>query len=340
MMPRYCAVKGCRNRGGAGSRQNYKRVSFYPFPIPDKGRLQKWVDNIQREEWTPSRHQCVCSEHFTDDCFDIRWGIRYLKNTAIPTIFPAPDYEGEKNMTISRAPRPKTSTTETNAGPKGFGSHPCERPLILRKACKATQKTAENSIVAEQSVIEFEIPLGQETFITRETSLPEVQKTEVTGDSGITSTSCLAYNKRHAAENAGHTVATLCFETQGVFTNGEANVDAAALQAVGSQTFHLLPVETVQENPTVCVFEVREPTYGEHISVYEHSYCRPDTDKDQLWNRILGLHAKILELDRREEKTVTKIHALENEIALLKRDSAIFKEKQKALEDHVSSIML
>ncbi|XP_061815108.1 uncharacterized protein [Nerophis lumbriciformis] len=88
-MPRYCAVKVCRNRGGSASRRDNKRISFYPFPLQDKPRLQKWVDNIGREDWTPSRHQYLCSEHFTTNCFDIRWGIRYLKNTAIPTIFPS-----------------------------------------------------------------------------------------------------------------------------------------------------------------------------------------------------------------------------------------------------------
>ena len=54
----------------------------------------------------------------------------------------------------------------------------------------------------------------------------------------------------------------------------------------------------------------------------------------------MSLHAKILELDRREEGTVAKIRALETEIALLKRDSAIFKEKQKVLEEYISSILL
>lgn len=43
---------------------------------------------MKRQEWTPSRHQYLCSEHFTEDSFDLRWGIRYLKHTAIPTIFP------------------------------------------------------------------------------------------------------------------------------------------------------------------------------------------------------------------------------------------------------------
>ncbi len=30
-MPRYCAVKVCRNRGGTASRQDNKRISFYPY---------------------------------------------------------------------------------------------------------------------------------------------------------------------------------------------------------------------------------------------------------------------------------------------------------------------
>lgn len=62
---------------------------LHSFPLQDKTRLQKWVNNMRRGEWTPSRHQYLCSEHFTEDCFDIRWGIRYLKNTAIPTLFPS-----------------------------------------------------------------------------------------------------------------------------------------------------------------------------------------------------------------------------------------------------------
>lgn len=67
----------------------YYRSISQRFPLQDKSRLQKWVSNMKREQWTPSRHQYLCSEHFTADCFDIRWGIRYLKNTAIPTIFPS-----------------------------------------------------------------------------------------------------------------------------------------------------------------------------------------------------------------------------------------------------------
>ena len=132
----------------------------------------------------------------------------------------------------------------------------------------------------------------------------------------------------------------LCCESLGPFADGDENVDAAALQAALGQAFSFVPVEMVKDEATDCFLEETGPSEGEHISVYEHSYCRPDTDKDQLWSKILSLHAKILELDSREESTVSKIRALETEVALLKRDGAVFKEKQKILEDYISSMLL
>ncbi|KAM9334634.1 THAP domain-containing protein 5-like [Symphorus nematophorus] len=306
-MPRYCAVKVCRNRGGTASRQDNKRISFYPFPLQDKLRLQKWVDNMKREEWTPSRHQYLCSEHFTEDCFDIRWGIRYLKNTAIPTIFPSTEDDVEKKVTaIKRSPKAKPRTLDIDIEPTGFDSPLSKRPLILSRTCKKVQLSPTN-IVAEP--------------------------TEVICDSDISKASC-------PEEQADSTVTVLCCKTLGPFLEGEANLDASALQAALGQAFSFVPVEMVKDEPTGCFLEERGPAEGEHISVYEHSYCRPDTDKDQLWSKILSLHSKILELDRREESTVAKIRALETEISHLKRDGAVFKEKQKVLEDYISSMLL
>lgn len=34
-----------------------------------------------------TKHQHLCSEHFTSSCFERRWGVRYLKPDAVPTIF-------------------------------------------------------------------------------------------------------------------------------------------------------------------------------------------------------------------------------------------------------------
>ncbi|XP_069318165.1 THAP domain-containing protein 5 isoform X2 [Eulemur rufifrons] len=46
---------------------------------------------MKRDSWVPSKYQFLCSDHFTPDSLDIRWGIRYLKQTAIPTIFSLPE---------------------------------------------------------------------------------------------------------------------------------------------------------------------------------------------------------------------------------------------------------
>ncbi|KAJ4920296.1 hypothetical protein JOQ06_014320 [Pogonophryne albipinna] len=82
-MPKYCSVPNCRNESGAGG----DRKSFYKFPLQDPARLQQWLSNMRRGNWTPSRHQYICHEHFTPSCFKVRWGIRYLESDAVPTIF-------------------------------------------------------------------------------------------------------------------------------------------------------------------------------------------------------------------------------------------------------------
>lgn len=336
-MPRYCAVKVCRNRGGSASRQDNKRISFYPFPLQDSARLQKWVDNMKREEWTPSRHQYLCSEHFTEDCFDIRWGIRYLKNTAIPTIFPSNEDDAEtKVTTFKRSPKVKPRTLDIE--PTGSDSPLSKRPLILSRTCKKVQSSTANSVVTEHTEVISEPPLASDPVISCHSDVSEMQT--ATCDSGV---SCLALSPRdkpQSEEPADSIVTVLCCESLGSFSDGEGNVDAAALQAALGQTFSFIPVQTIKDEPTGCFLEERGPSEGEHISVYEHSYCRPDTDRDQLWSKILSLHTKVLELDRREESTVAKIRALETEVALLKRDGAVFKEKQKILEDYISSMLL
>lgn len=69
------------------------KFSFFNFrfPLHDKERLEKWLKNMKRDSWVPSKYQFLCSDHFTPDSLDIRWGIRYLKQTAIPTIFSLPE---------------------------------------------------------------------------------------------------------------------------------------------------------------------------------------------------------------------------------------------------------
>ncbi|XP_032361338.1 THAP domain-containing protein 5 isoform X2 [Etheostoma spectabile] len=317
------------------------------FPLQDKSRLQKWVRNMKREEWTPSRHQYLCSEHFKEDCFDIRWGIRYLKNTAIPTLFPSFEDGGEKKVTtIKQSPKAKPRTLDINIERTGVDSPLSKRPLILGRTCKKVQSSSTNSFVCEHTEMIFEPPRLSDTGMSCHSNLSsEIQTAacEMPGDSGMPTASCITLSpcsEPRAEEKADSIVTVLCCESVGSFSDGEENVEATALQAAMGQAFSYVPVELVMDKPKASFLEDRGPSDGEHIYVYEHSYCRPDTDKDQLWRRILSLHAKILGLDRREESTLAKIRALETEVALLKRDGVVFEEKQKILEDYISSMLL
>ncbi|XP_006201965.1 THAP domain-containing protein 5 isoform X1 [Vicugna pacos] len=104
-MPRYCAAICCKNRRGRNNRD--RKLSFYPFPLHDKERLEKWLKNMKRDSWVPSKYQFLCSDHFTPDSLDIRWGIRYLKQTAIPTIFSLPEDNQEKDPSPKKSQKKK-----------------------------------------------------------------------------------------------------------------------------------------------------------------------------------------------------------------------------------------
>ncbi|KAM4566174.1 THAP domain-containing protein 5-like [Odontesthes bonariensis] len=96
-MPKYCSVPNCKNDSGNGG----DRKSFYKFPLQEPVRLQEWLRNVGRENWTPSRHQYICHEHFAPSCFKVRWGIRYLENDAVPTVF----QDAEKRKAVDHSQR-------------------------------------------------------------------------------------------------------------------------------------------------------------------------------------------------------------------------------------------
>ncbi|XP_052360989.1 THAP domain-containing protein 5-like isoform X1 [Oncorhynchus keta] len=159
---------------------------------------------------------------------------------------------------------------------------------------------------------------------------------ELSGDSGgILTASCLNLSGEtqtlQQLDTLDSTVTVLCCESLvpvGHLSECEATVDALG------QTFRIFPLELRREE---WVGDLEE---GGHISVYEHSYSKQDTDQEQLWRKTASLHTKIMELDRREESTVAKIRSLEIEMAHLKKSNIVLKDKQKLLEDYITSALL
>ncbi|XP_033375665.1 uncharacterized protein LOC107199954 [Parus major] len=62
-----CAALNCRN-ATSGAYKN-SSVSFYRFPLQNKPLLRQWIQNMGRDMETPSKYQCLCSEHFQESSF-------------------------------------------------------------------------------------------------------------------------------------------------------------------------------------------------------------------------------------------------------------------------------
>ncbi|KAM3912031.1 THAP domain-containing protein 5-like [Leptodactylus fuscus] len=95
-MPKSCVLPECK-------RAETGRESYYKFPLHDKVRLKQWLSNMNVENFFPTKKQYLCSKHFKASCFQIRWGVRYLRFDAVPTIFSSgPALTGRVKVTKSR----------------------------------------------------------------------------------------------------------------------------------------------------------------------------------------------------------------------------------------------
>ncbi|XP_037830489.1 THAP domain-containing protein 5-like isoform X2 [Kryptolebias marmoratus] len=91
-------------------------ASLLRFPLQDPVRLQRWLRNMGREDWTPSRHQYVCHQHFSPSCFRVRWGIRYLEGDAVPTLFQQSEKRKAADQSERKLKRLRETTAQTASG--------------------------------------------------------------------------------------------------------------------------------------------------------------------------------------------------------------------------------
>ncbi|NXP05730.1 THAP5 protein, partial [Thinocorus orbignyianus] len=167
-MPRYCAASCCKNRGGQSSRDQ-RKLSFYPFPLHDKERLEKWLRNMKRDAWTPSKHQLLCSDHFTPDSLDVRWGIRYLKHNAVPTIFSSPDDEAKDSSQNTPQERKRGDLEETNLNVESkkasVSLEPCtpkKNPVVAENVDEKTEVVCSTALSKPLQIQELQFQNGED----------------------------------------------------------------------------------------------------------------------------------------------------------------------------------
>ncbi|XP_048463354.1 THAP domain-containing protein 5-like isoform X2 [Rhincodon typus] len=271
-MPRYCAVARCSNRSGQLSSDNQK-LGFYPFPLQNKERLNKWIKNIKRDNWFPTKHQCICSEHFTADSFEWRWGIRYLKPQSIPTVFSFPNHQQKKlcSRYIRRKNNFPKEASETN-------------PQIFVPAARDEKPTKERL----------------------ESSVPSAERDE--------------QSQRNSEVNTAS-------ESHG---NPEQPFNITSTE----------PFTTIKELETNQLFSDQQPIVPENVLQVEHSYCRQDTGKAQLWEKIFRLQEKIKKLQQQEQGTAAKLKKMEQLIEHLRKQDLTSEGKMKVMDNSLTTFEL
>ncbi|XP_026544871.1 THAP domain-containing protein 8 [Notechis scutatus] len=129
-MTKYCRAPRCSNSAGQ-PRRDQRRLSFYKFPLHSPERLRQWLSQMNQEKWTPTKHQHLCSDHFAPSCFEYRWGVRYLKPDAVPTIFQTSDSPLKRENAVepaSDAPAKKALLEREGDTPTAAQTPACQEP--------------------------------------------------------------------------------------------------------------------------------------------------------------------------------------------------------------------
>ncbi|XP_063242342.1 zinc finger protein 358-like isoform X2 [Bacillus rossius redtenbacheri] len=87
-----CCAINCTERHVKGG-----KVTFHKFP-KDAARRAAWIEAVHRKNWTPTKNSMLCSDHFTEDCFDrTSLSVVRLREYAVPSVFPTfPDHLKKK----------------------------------------------------------------------------------------------------------------------------------------------------------------------------------------------------------------------------------------------------
>lgn len=94
-----------------------------------------------------------------------------------------------------------------------------------------------------------------------------------------------------------------------------------------------IPAEQDLVNTEAEHFECITDCSSSEVLQTEHSYCRQDTNREQLWQKIAKLHSKISLLEIQERKTLSRLISLEALIAQLKQENLLSEEKLKIVEN-------
>jgi len=181
-----CVAFGCKSgyKGHDKLNSNGSKITFHAFPLANKELCDRWIRANPRSDFNPSKYSKLCSLHFrSSDFVDVRTADtnaarqrrksvalgeklshRYLKDDAVPTIFPnSPKYLSSHSV------GPRETVCATSSSRQERETH---RLDILQKSFHAADDISSLSLieVLERLKTETAMPVGF-TFTIVDTAL-------------------------------------------------------------------------------------------------------------------------------------------------------------------------
>ncbi|XP_077468350.1 uncharacterized protein LOC144083985 [Stigmatopora argus] len=293
-MPKYCSVPNCKNDSTSGTDPK----SFYKFPLHDPEQLQLWLRNIGRDNWTPSRHQYVCHEHFVSSCFKLRWGIRNLESDAVPTLF--------QKMEKRKATDDYERTVK-----------------VLRREADSAYADGELPYL---SVLPL-LPPADGRDVGRLVLLPESGAVDAEG-AGET-TQLIAYFESVPDGVSGQ----LPVSSETVLSSAlSPEPIASTLPIVSKHAPPRPPSEPLLQEREEQQDDEDEDSESWDHQLEEHCYHKPHLNKEQLETTVAQLQKKVKVLHQRHRRHLDKMLGLENTVSQLRQKNMMTEERLQLLE--------
>ncbi|XP_030046207.1 uncharacterized protein LOC115460579 [Microcaecilia unicolor] len=120
-----CAASGCKER------RYHDRITFHRFPS-DPVLRQRWLTEIRRENFVPSKFTVLCSKHFREEDMDrTSMSIVRLRVGAVPSIFDFPSHLCRVKKT-QKSPKARSSNAPLIPNPDNKICSPLPEPASTK----------------------------------------------------------------------------------------------------------------------------------------------------------------------------------------------------------------
>lgn len=355
-MPKTCSVPNCRTAPG-------DRTNFYKFPLHDPERLDLWLRNMGRNNWTPTRHQYICNQHFTPSNFKVCSRVRYLKNNAVPTLF-----QKEKVVKVNER-RSKWRLRNTSQSIKRLGpvkeagnslqSELCDLEQILEfRDQDPSQTDMEPSTLKDQQMTILQTVEGfslvrNGTEMVLITEDQDVHESSTSGKTGvqaldIENSACTIIDLSDVCE-VDQTPDIAYFEVIPSLSSSQSPQLIFVPETILSSALSGQPITStvpivskhvqgskVDESPDTKEEEEddvdRDNGSFEHQQQEEHCYHKHSLSKEQLEAMVVDLQKKVKILQQRHNRDLDKLEGLEKTVAQLRQSNLLYEERLQLLE--------